>query len=81
MVQLNRIQIPSIDGIEDIFTPDFAAYLTNLHDKFSTRIGTIREKRSKVLDKAVKYGILPDHPPTSEINLGNWKILDVPEEL
>lgn len=81
MIRIDRLQIPNIDGIEDIFTAEFTAYLTNLHDKFSTRIGTIREKRSKVLDKAVKYGILPDHPPTSEINLGNWKILDVPEEL
>ena len=77
----DRIKFAPVDGTEELFTPEFVEYLVFLHDKFTPRVRELLSKRAAVLDKALKRGVLPTHPPVSEINTGDWKVPPVPEDL
>lgn len=77
----NRIKFTPVDGAEELFTPEFVEYLVFLHDRFTPRVRELLSKRAAVLDKALKHGVLPAHPPISEINTGDWKVPPVPEDL
>ncbi|ETX05820.1 MAG: hypothetical protein ETSY2_20780, partial [Candidatus Entotheonella gemina] len=77
----DRVQYTPIEGADDLFTPDFLQYLAAMHDKFTSRIHILREKRQEVLRQAHEEGQMPAHPPVSEINTGDWQVEAVPEEL
>src|SRR5262245_17008267 len=76
-----RVRFSAVQGATELFTPDFVEYLAYLHDRFYERILTLREKRARVLQKALHQGILPTHLPASQANTGDWRVPPVPEEL
>ena len=77
----NRIKINEFEGISDLFTDEFIAFLVSLHDEFTDRIHQLRQKRREVLTKALNQGVLPDFLPPSEATTTNWVVPDVPEDL
>ena len=77
----NRITINEFEGISDLFTDEFIAFLESLHDEFTDRIHQLRQKRREVLTKALNQGVLPDFLPPSEATTTNWVVPDVPEDL
>ena len=77
----NRITINEFEGISDLFTDEFIAFLVSLHDEFTDRIHQLRQKRREVLTKALNQGVLPDFLPPSEATTTNWVVPDVPEDL
>ena len=77
----NRITINEFEGISDLFTDEFIAFLVSLHDEFTDRIHQLRQKRREVLTKALNQGVLPDFLPPSEATTTNWMVPDVPEDL
>lgn len=77
----NRIKINEFEGISDLFTDEFIAFLISLHDEFTDRIHQLRQKRREVLNKALNQGVLPDFLPPSEATTTNWVVPDVPEDL
>ena len=77
----NRITINEFEGISDLFTDEFIAFLVSLHDEFTDRIHQLRQKRREVLTKALNQGVLPDFLPSSEATTTNWMVPDVPEDL
>lgn len=77
----DRVQYTPVEGIDDLFTPDFLTYLVAMHDKFTSRVHALRDKRAVVLRQAHEQGGLPEHPPISEINTGDWQVEAVPEDL
>ena len=81
MSATERVRYAPVEGAEEIFTPGFLEYLAAAHDRFTPRVHELRAKRAEILSKAVKEGIMPSHPPVSEINTGDWKVPSVPEEL
>ena len=56
----NRITINEFEGISDLFTDEFIAFLESLHDEFTDRIHQLRQKRREVLTKALNQGVLHD---------------------
>ena len=81
MLATDRVVFASDIGAEDLFTPQFAELLVALHKRFTPRVHTLRATRAAVLDRALKQRVMPGHLPISEINTGDWKVSEVPEEL
>lgn len=77
----DRVRFTPVEGASQLFTPPFLEYLVLLHDRFTPRIHELRAKRTEVLEKALKKGILPSHLPITEINTGDWRVTPVPEDL
>ena len=76
-----RIGFSLVPGAKALFTSEFVAYLTALHDRFTSRVLALREKRAQVLDQALNERVPPSHLPTSEANTGDWRVPPVPPEL
>jgi malate synthase len=76
-----RIGFSLVPGAKALFTSEFVAYLTALHDRFTSRVLALREKRAHVLDQALNERVPPSHLPTSEANTGDWRVPPVPPEL
>jgi malate synthase len=81
MLATDRVRFASVEGAEELFTPEFMEYLVRLHDQFTPKVHVLLAKRAQALEKALKWGILPTHPPVTEINTGDWRVPPVPEEL
>ncbi len=77
----DRVRFASVKGVEELLTNEFVEYLTFLHDRFTSRVHDIRAKRAVILEKALKHGILPTHPPVTEITTTDWQVPPIPEEL
>ncbi|ETX01639.1 MAG: hypothetical protein ETSY1_06660 [Candidatus Entotheonella factor] len=77
----NRVQYAPVEGANELLTADFLTYLVAMHDQFTSRIHSLREKRLEMLRQAHEEGRLPTHPPVSEINTGDWQVEAVPEDL
>ena len=77
----DRVRFSAINGAAELFTPQFAEYLTDMHEQFTPQVQVLRAKRAEVLQKALKESILPSHPPITRINTGDWQVPPVPEEL
>ncbi len=77
----DRVQYTLVEGIDALFTPDFLSYLVVMHDKFTSRVHRLRDKRAAVLRQAHEQGVLPSHPPLSEVHTGDWQVEVVPEDL
>src|SRR5918999_566711 len=76
-----RLRFAPVEGAAELFTPAFVDYLLRLHDEFTGRIHTLREKRAEMLKKAHEQGIMPAHLPVSQINTEGWQVPPVPQDL
>ena len=76
-----RVAYANVDGADDVFTAEFLEYFVAAHDKFVGRIHDLRAKRAEVLRRALEDGVMPAHPPVSEINTTDWSVPPVPEDL
>ena len=76
-----RVAFAPAAGAAELFSDAFVDYLVHLHEKFAPRIQTLRASRAEVLRRALQDGVLPSHPPVSEINIGDWQVPPVPEDL
>ncbi len=81
MVAPTRIKVAEVNGVDKLFTPDFNNFLVALHDRFTLRIHDLRIKRAKVLQNALKKGILPSHLPPSDATTGTWSVPPLPKDL
>jgi malate synthase len=81
LLAIPRVRVAPIPGAAELFTPAFAEYLVQLHDAFTPRIHDLRARRAEMLKAAHQRGIMPTHPPVSEINTGDWKVPPVPQDL
>ena len=81
MVVARKLRFAPVKGSERVFTPAFIDYLVELDSRFTGRIHQLREKRARVLARALERGQLPGPLPRSEINTSDWKVPPVPEEL
>ena len=76
-----RVAFAPVAGAAELFSAAFLDYLVHLHEEFAPRIKALRARRAEVLRRALEDGILPTHPPVSDINTGDWQVPPVPEEL
>ena len=81
MVSTERATFASVEGVDELFTPQFIGYLVALHDRFAPRVHDLRRKRAEVMDRAMRQRMLPTHLPVSEANTGDWQVPPVPEDL
>ena len=81
MSAADRVEFADVPGAEDLFTPDFLDYITAAYDKFSPSIADIRARREAMIARAANDRILPDFPPESETNSGDWRVPPVPADL
>jgi malate synthase len=81
MLATPRLRHTQVEGAAELFTPAFIAYLVHLHDALTPRIHGLRAKRAEMLKAAHEQGIMPSHPPVSEINTGDWQVPPVPADL
>ncbi len=80
MAAFSRVNFQSVDG-DELLTEDFLSFLLEAHDKFSTRVNSIRKEREAMIGNAVSNKVLPTLPPESDINQGDWKVPPVPAQL
>ena len=76
-----RVAFAPTEGAAELFSDAFLEYLVHLHEAFARRLQTLRANRAEVLRRALQDGVLPTHPPVSEINTGDWQVPPVPEDL
>ena len=76
-----RVAYANVDGADEVFTAEFLGYFVAAHDKFVGRVHDLRAKRAEVLRRALEDGVMPAHPPVSEINTADWSVPPVPEDL
>ena len=76
-----RVAYASVEGADEVFTAEFLDYFVAAHDKFVGRVHDLRIKRAEVLRRALEDGVMPAHPPVSEINTTDWSVPPVPEDL
>jgi malate synthase len=81
MAQHPRFRYDAVEGAEALFTPSFVDYLLGLHDGFATRIVGLLTRRAEALDRALRQGLPPTHPPRSAASSGDWKVPTVPADL
>ena len=76
-----RVAYANVEGAGEVFTAEFLEYFVAAHDKFVGRVHDLRAKRAEVLRRALEDGVMPTHPPVSEINTTDWCVPPVPEDL
>jgi malate synthase len=76
-----RVRFAPVEGAAALFTPEFLDYVVSLHDELTPRVRALMAKRAAVLQRALRDGVLPTHPPRSEANSGAWKVPPVPADL
>jgi malate synthase len=81
MAQHPRFHYDAVDGAEALFTPSFIDYVLALHDSLTPRIAALMARRADALDRALRQGVLPAHPPPSAATTGDWKVPPVPADL
>ena len=81
MTQHARFRYDVVDGADALFTPSFVDYLLALHDAFAARIAGLLARRAEALDRALRQGVAPSHPPRSAATTGDWKVPPVPADL
>jgi malate synthase len=81
MVQHPRFHYDAVDGAEALFTPSFIDYVLALHDSLTPRIAALMARRADALDRALRQGVLPAHPPRGAATTGDWKVPSVPADL
>ena len=81
MSAADRVAYTEVPGSEELFTPEFLEYITDAFDKFAPAIEDIRRKRAEMIRRAVRDRELPDFPPKSEVNTGDWHVPPLPADL
>ena len=81
MSAADRVAYTEVPGSEELFTPEFLEYITDAFDKFAPAIEDIRRKRTEMIRRAVRDRELPDFPPKSEVNAGDWHVPPLPADL
>ena len=81
MSAADRVAYTEVPGSEELFTPEFLEYITDAFDKFAPAIEDIRRKRAEMIRRAVRDRELPDFPPKSEVNAGDWHVPPLPADL
>ena len=81
MSAADRVEYADVPGADELFTPDFLEFITAAYDKFAPAIADIRVKREEMIGRAVNEGVLPDFPPRSEVNSGDWQVPPLPGDL
>jgi malate synthase len=76
-----RFRHAAVEGADALFTPAFVDYLLALHDAFTPRIAALMARRAEALDRALRQGALPTHPPAGPATAGDWTVPPVPAEL
>ena len=76
-----RVAFAPAAGAAELFSDAFLDYLVHLHEAFAPRVAALRAGRAEVLRRALQDGVLPAHPPVSDINTGDWQVPPVPEDL
>jgi len=72
---------PTVQGSEDILTPDALAFVRDLVREFSAPLESLLQKRIQV-HESLRNGKLPDFPSeTHEIRTSQWKIGSIPRDL
>ena len=79
-VATDRVRYAPVEGADELFTPEFIAYLTFLHDRFSPEINRLMAKRARMLERAHR-GEQPKPLPASEATTGDWTVPTVPDDL
>src|SRR6266446_716468 len=75
------IPSPSVEGFEHILTPDALAFVGDLVQEFSPRLGSLMQKRVLV-HANLRNGALPDFlDDTREIRTSDWKVGSIPADL
>jgi malate synthase len=81
MAQHARFRYDAVQGADALFTPTFVDYLLALHDALAPRIAGLLARRAEALQRALRDGVLPSHPPRTAASTGDWKVPPVPAEL
>ena len=81
MSAADRVEYADVPGADELFTPDFLEFISAAYDKFAPCIADIRAKRDEMIARAVNERVLPDFPPQSDINSGDWRVPPLPAEL
>ena len=81
MSAADRVDYTDVPGADELFTSDFLDFITAAYDRFAPAIVDIRAKREAMIDRAVNDRVLPDFPPQSEVNSGDWQVPTLPVEL
>jgi malate synthase len=76
-----RVRWTPVEGAAQLFTPAFLDYFVPLHDRFAPRIRELLARRAEAIERAVKHGVLPTHPPAGAATTGTWKVPPVPADL
>jgi malate synthase len=75
------IPSPTLEGFEEILTPDALAFVRNLVREFSPRLDLLLQKRILV-HESLRTGTLPDFlDETREIRTSDWKVGPIPTDL
>src|SRR5438128_3440286 len=75
------IPSPTLEGFEEILTPDALAFVRDLVREFSPRRDVLLQKRILV-HESLRTGSLPDFlDETSEIRTSDWKVEPIPPDL
>ena len=81
MSAADRVDYTDVPGADELFTSDFLDFITAAYDRFAPSIADIRAKRDAMIARAVNDRALPDFPPQSEVNSGDWQVPPLPAEL
>ena len=74
MSAADRVDYTDVPGADELFTSDFLDFITAAYDRFAPAIADIRAKRDAMIARAVNDRVLPDFPPQSEVNSGDWQV-------
>src|SRR3989475_7081734 len=75
------IPSPTLEGFEEILTPDALAFVRDLVREFSPRRDVLLQKRILV-HESLRTGSLPDFlDETSENRTSDWKVEPIPPDL
>ena len=77
----DRVEYADVPRADELLTPEFLEFITSAYDKFAPSIADIRAKRDEMIGRAVNDRTLPDFPPKSEVNSGDWHVPPLPAEL
>jgi malate synthase len=76
-----KVTGPSIQGLEEILTPDALAFVGDLVLEFSPRLESLLQKRI-VVHENLRSGALPDFlEETRDIRASEWKVAPIPPDL
>ena len=81
MSAADRVDYAEVPGADELFTPDFLEFITAAYDRFAPSIADIRAKREALIARAVNDRVLPNFPPESVANSGDWQVPPLPSEL